>query len=72
MFAFKFTCTATHRRAIKILRVHHAAVTFLATVAGANGIGPTHLVSGGSEGNVRFFDAKLRLVVGGCVQAKSS
>ena len=53
---------ANDRRAIKILRIHHAAVTFLGTVAGANGHGARHLVSGGSEGNVRFYDAKLRLV----------
>jgi WD40 repeat protein/Ca2+-binding EF-hand superfamily protein len=53
---------ANDRRAIKILRIHHAAVTFLSTVAGARGTGPTHLVSGGAEGNVRFFDAKFRLV----------
>jgi hypothetical protein len=29
---------------------------------GSDGSGPTHLVSGGEEGNVRFFDTKLRLV----------
>lgn len=54
---------ANDRRAVKILRVHHAAVTFLGTAAaGRDRGGPPHLVSGGSEGNVRFFDAKLRLV----------
>ena len=51
------------RRAIKILRVHHAAVTHLGVVGGSVfGTGPTHLVTGGDDGNVRFFDRKLRLV----------
>jgi len=50
------------RRAIKILRVHHAAVTHLGVVRGSvAGVGPTHLVTGGDDGNVRFFDRKLRL-----------
>ena len=51
------------RRAMKIIRVHHAAVTHLGTTGGARyGAGRPQLVSGGSEGNVRFFDQKLRLV----------
>ena len=51
------------RRAVKIIRVHHAAVTHLGTTGGARyGAGRPQLVSGGSEGNVRFFDQKLRLV----------
>jgi len=42
------------RAAAKLVRVHSAPVTCLATV------GP-YLVTGGGEGFVRFFDAKLRL-----------
>ncbi|GAQ89975.1 hypothetical protein KFL_005840080 [Klebsormidium nitens] len=43
------------RRAVKNLRIHTAAITALAA-AGA------HVVSGGADGYVRFFDARLRLV----------
>ena len=55
---------AGDRRAVKIIRVHHAAVTHLSTTGGARyGTGARpQLVSGGGEGNVRFFDQKLRLV----------
>ncbi|EEH56662.1 uncharacterized protein MICPUCDRAFT_58878 [Micromonas pusilla CCMP1545] len=54
------------RRAIKILRLHtRGAVTALGVVAA---VGPgaasnqTYLVTGGADGNVRFFDHRLRLV----------
>ena len=43
------------RRAVKILRIHlEAAITTLTTVG-------RYIVSGGSDGCVRFYDARLRL-----------
>eukprot|EP00854_Cymbomonas_tetramitiformis_P005148 gene5148-6259_t len=43
------------RRAVKILRIHFASISSLVIV-------DDYIVSGGADGNVRFYDAKLRLV----------
>lgn len=45
---------ASDRRATKILRLHHAAITALSTVE-------QYVVTGSADGFVRFFDPKLRL-----------
>lgn len=46
---------ATDRRAIKLMRIHQQAITFLGTIG-------DYIVSGGRDGYVRFYDPLLRIV----------
>ncbi len=45
---------ASHRRAVKIMRLHEKAIPFLGTCG-------SFVVTGGADGSVRFYDAVLRL-----------
>mmetsp|Transcript_12567 Transcript_12567/g.27123 ORF Transcript_12567/g.27123 Transcript_12567/m.27123 type:complete len:896 (+) Transcript_12567:296-2983(+) len=46
---------ATDRRAIKLMRIHSQAITFLSTIG-------DYIVSGGKDGFIRFYDPLLRIV----------
>lgn len=46
---------ATDRRAIKMLRVHHSPVLTVSSWG-------VYVVTGGADGNVRFFDPQMRLM----------
>lgn len=53
------------RQAIKVVRLHSCAITVMLAT-------PTNLVTGGADGNVRFFDPRLRLTAWfevGCPQS---
>lgn len=46
---------ATDRRAVKLMRIHQQAITYLGTIG-------DYIVSGGHDGFVRFYDPLLRIV----------
>lgn len=46
---------ATDRRAMKLMRIHNQAITFLSATG-------DYIVSGGADGHVRFYDPLLRIV----------
>lgn len=46
---------ATDRRAVKLMRIHQQAITYLSTIG-------DYIVSGGRDGFVRFYDPLLRIV----------
>eukprot|EP00798_Chlamydomonas_sp_ICE-L_P020374 gene20374-27144_t len=46
---------STDRRAMKLMRIHSDAITFLGTSG-------DYIVSGGADGHVRFYDPLLRIV----------